>query len=198
MNILALRFFTGQIVARGHPVVVPDKEAQLLFTIAAAQPAINCDRIVERLWPDADGDAAHNSFHVCLYRLRRHLDAGPLVTHIGRNYMLCNGIDVDLQQLRRHLSALFTSSARTEHFFREIAAGRTSRDALGGWFDTFNTLVIEYFEICTHILCEAALAEHDFRRAAGFARELLRDLPDDEWCLRILSACNSPVMVSGA
>ncbi|HET7814576.1 MAG TPA: hypothetical protein VFL13_09405 [Candidatus Baltobacteraceae bacterium] len=198
MNFLAIRFFTGQIVARGQPVVVPDKEAQLLFTIAAAQPAICADRIVERLWPDVDGDAAHNSFHVCLYRLRRHLDAGPLVKHVGRNYILCDEIDVDLQRVRQHLDTALRATNITEHYFRQISAGRAARDALGGWFDTFNATVVEALAACTHRLCDDALAEHDFRRAAGYAAELLHELPDDEWCVRVLALCNTPVTVAGA
>ncbi len=63
-------------------------------------------RISEALWPDAEGDTAHNAFTTTLSRLRKLLGANRLITHEGRltlNDRLCW---LDTWALERALSQL--------------------------------------------------------------------------------------------
>jgi two-component SAPR family response regulator len=195
---VAVRFFTGEIAAHGRTIVLPDKEAQLLFTVASAETAINVDKLLDRLWPDADGDSARNSFRVCLYRLRRHIGAGPLVTHLSHNYVLCDNVEVDLHRLRSALRCYPSVPEPLEMFYYAIVDGRPARSETGGWFDFSNAVVLHYFRKCVYTLCSAALLSQSFARAAAYARELLCDVPDDERALEILAQCNAAVTVPRA
>jgi DNA-binding SARP family transcriptional activator len=111
----------------------------LLFTVAAAGP-MNGEQLMDMLWPDADGDAAHNAFRVCLHRLRKHLGRGQVIHRTGKAYVLDPEINVDLYELR--------NAVDVDHAVTAIRRGHASRAALGEWFEPFERLLWGYVHRC--------------------------------------------------
>jgi DNA-binding SARP family transcriptional activator len=132
MPVLEIRFFTGEVRIDGRLLDLPDKEMELLFTVAAAG-TINGEQLMDMLWPDADGDSAHNAFRVCLYRLRKRVNCGEVIRRFGKAYMLEDGIGVDVHRLRDGSDATQCLAA--------IRAGTASRARLGRWFEPFERLL---------------------------------------------------------
>lgn len=144
MSAMEIKFFDGEIRVCGEPVRIPAKEMALLFTVAAVGP-INGEQLMDLLWPDADGDAAHNAFRVCLHRLRKHLGRGHVIRRAGKAYSLEPGISVDLHQLR---DAASRPSEEIDNFVVAIRRGHASRAALGEWFEPFERLLWGYVRGC--------------------------------------------------
>lgn len=143
-----IRFFAGEVRADGKIVSLPDKEMQLLFTVAAAG-TINGEQLMDMLWPDADGDAAHNAFRVCLHRLRKHLPAGQIIRRSGKAYALADGIDVDLYRIRDAMCQCNSADAQNnvlDELLVAIREGHASRAALGDWFLRFERLLWAYMQ----------------------------------------------------
>ena len=150
-------FFYGEVRVDGVAAALPEKELELLFTIAAVG-TINGEQLMDILWPETDGDAAHNAFRVCLHRLRKHLRAGGLVLREGKAYSLDGAIDVDLYRLRE-LTASCTGPAapmdpRLDALLAQIRSGHTSRAKLGPWFDPFERLLWTLAQRCH--MCRAS------------------------------------------
>lgn len=137
-------FFEGEVRVRGKRVDLPAKEMALLFTVAATGP-IAGEHLMDMLWPDADGDAAHNAFRVCLHRLRKRVGYGPIVRRAGKSYSLDPEIAVDLHRLRE---AAQEPAQDVTNFVSAIRRGHASRAALGEWFDPFERLLWGYVRKC--------------------------------------------------
>jgi DNA-binding SARP family transcriptional activator len=145
---IEVRFFAGEVHVDGHAVALPDKEMELLFTVAAAG-TINGEQLMDMLWPEADGDAAHNAFRVCLHRLRRHLQRGQIIRRFGKAYALDGEIAVDLYKFRDALAQSTSSDAQNavlDELLAAIRDGHASRAALGDWFLRFERLLWSYIE----------------------------------------------------
>jgi DNA-binding SARP family transcriptional activator len=128
---IEVRFFRGDVYVCGRSIRLPDKEMELLFTVAAAG-TINGEQLMDMLWPDSDGDAAHNAFRVCLHRLRRRISNGPIIRRTGKAYELESDIVVDLHRLRY---------AVIDEVLAQLRAGTSARAALGTWFEPFERLL---------------------------------------------------------
>ncbi len=84
-----LRIFTTgrfEIIRDGRPLVfsgkVQKKPLELLKALIALGGAnVPEERLIDTLWPDADGDLAHKSFEMTLSRLRRLLGGEGFITH---------------------------------------------------------------------------------------------------------------------
>lgn len=148
MPALEVRFFAGEVLLDGNLLRLPEREMELLFTIAAAG-TINGEQLMDMLWPDSDGDAAHNAFRVCLHRLRRHVRDARVIRRIGKAYALDENVAVDLYDLRDALSACTCSAEQNAVLDKLLAAlrdGRASRAALGDWFMRFERLLWTYMQ----------------------------------------------------
>lgn len=129
-----ISFVEGTVRVGGEPVHIPRKELELLFTVAAAG-TLRGEELMDALWPDLDGDAAHNAFRVCLHRLRKRMNNGSIIRRAGNAYRLDDGIVVDLHRLRA------AGFRHPDESLREIRAGSSSRMRLGGWFERFERLL---------------------------------------------------------
>jgi hypothetical protein len=143
---LEIAFFTGTVCVYGERISVHEKELELLFTLASQRSGMRDDEVMDRLWPDADGDAARNSFKVCLHRLRKQIGDSRAVYRSGKLYAISQTASVDLWNLhealraRRHdgdpvrldeLHVLYTS----------LCDGAQARAKLGTWFAPFELLL---------------------------------------------------------
>ena len=134
MGTVEISFLLGSVQIGGKPVSLADKEMELLFTVAAAG-TINGEQLMDIVWPESDGDAAHNAFRVCLHRLRKRMNAGEIIRRSGKAYALDSTVSVDLYRFRE--SAL-------DDLIAQIRAGHPSRARLGTWFEPFERLLWTY------------------------------------------------------
>lgn len=157
MSTVEIRFFCGEVRVDNAAVALPAKELELLFTVAAVG-TINGDQLMDMLWPEADGDAAHNAFRVCLHRLRKHLRAGNVIHRESKAYSLDRGIDVDLYHLREATASCTGAGApmnpRLDALLVQIRSGHASRARLGPWFEPFERLLWTLAERCR--MCRAS------------------------------------------
>jgi DNA-binding SARP family transcriptional activator len=90
------------------------KPIEMLTTlIALGGREVAEEQLSERLWPDADGDAAHRTFKITLHRLRKLLgDESALVVNAGRISINPQRVWIDCREFERALAALESSPAR--------------------------------------------------------------------------------------
>lgn len=143
---LEVSFFTGTVCAYGERIVIHEKELELLFTVAANRSGIRDDELLDRLWPDADGDAARNAFKVCLHRLRKSIGDSGVISRVGKRYELVRTAEVDLWQLQDAIirTASRADGASTDALLTYCAAlrnGARDRATLGAWFGRFEGLL---------------------------------------------------------
>jgi hypothetical protein len=139
-----IAFFTGEVRMLGEVLELPDKERELLFTLAASNGLMNGDLLCDVLWPESDGDAARNAFHVCLHRLRKHARDPRIVQCLDQGYALHPGADVDLWRLE---AALASAQADEVETLSQLARGGEARRAsLGRWFAPFEIRLTHTFE----------------------------------------------------
>jgi hypothetical protein len=151
-----IAFFTGEVRVLGESVALPDKERELLFTVAASNGVMNGDLLCDALWPDSDGDAARNALYVCLHRLRKHARDPRIVQRADQGYALHPGADVDLWRLEAALAA--ARRDELEALSQSLRNGAARRASCGRWFAPFEirltrTLeeVEQFLEIRAHL-----------------------------------------------
>lgn len=140
--LLSVSFATGVIRSNGAVLNLSDKERELLFTVASRQSGVRADELMDRLWPNADGDAARNAFKVCLHRLRKHAGDLRIVHRVGQRYELLAGADVDIWRFQdaidAHRAAGAPQTLRELLRIRQIIEnGSPQRVILRGWFWRF-------------------------------------------------------------
>lgn len=164
---LEIAFFTGEVRVLGARVELPDKELELLLTVASTQSAIGGDELADALWPEADGDAARNALYACLHRLRKRLGDPRVIRRMGRGYALCPGAEVDLWRLQSALAECARGSAR-EHVEElsqldaAIRAGREQRAVLGSWFYSFEQILSRRMDELENVLGTMTPAQAPF------------------------------------
>jgi hypothetical protein len=147
---LGVSFFTGTVSAYGERVGLGDKEMELLFTVALERAGIRDEDLMDRLWPDADGDAARNAFKVCLHRVRKHIGDPRAVSRSGKLYALPAWADVDLWKFRdavkeRRIGDLY-------RLYTLLCAGAQERAKTGLWFQPFELLLARASDEAERIL----------------------------------------------
>jgi DNA-binding SARP family transcriptional activator len=96
--------------------------AMLQALVALGGRDVPEDRLAELLWPDADGDAAHQALAVTLHRLRRLLGHGTITRGDGRIGLAPSHCWVDLWALEGTLARAEASVARSPVRDHEWAA----------------------------------------------------------------------------
>ncbi|MEA2690282.1 MAG: hypothetical protein QOJ39_3235 [Candidatus Eremiobacteraeota bacterium] len=174
-------------VSRGEERVdVSEGVLALLAALAVEGHAVGREQLVDRLWPDLQGDSAHNALKMCVHRTRQQLaDPGAVIVSRG-GYALAPEVGVDLRRLQgvlQHVRRETVSDAdipALEETFARLVRGRPATFATWDWFEpTESTL-----EAATHelgaFLGERALRGGDHVRALALAQALTkRDLLDE-------------------
>lgn len=142
--VVEIAFFTGEVRLLNEAVDLPEKERELLFTVAASNGVINGDLLCDALWPDSDGDAARNALYVCLHRLRKHARDPRIVRRFEQGYALHPGADVDLWRLEAALSS--GGRGELERLSQSVRDGAAKRARLGRWFEPFEARLGQMLE----------------------------------------------------
>ena len=184
-----IRIFTlgrFEIQTNGKPLhfksKAPKKPLSLLKTLAAhGGRDVSNALILDALWPDLDGDAAHSAFTSCLHRLRKLLDNERAIRvqegKISFNSKICW---LDLWSYEKSIS-------QAESLWMDVAGKNRNLEAVkltekimaqyNGVFlpDDFSARVIARREILTH-------------RFLGCLRPLIQNYEDDQkWDKAVLA-----------
>jgi hypothetical protein len=150
-------FFDAELCVNGSRVSLPEKQLELLLTVAMAQTGVNDNDLLDALWPESEGDAARNSLRVCLHGLRKHAGDPRIVTRVGKSFVLHQWADVDLWQLQAALAACRdgASGDRSDELralCAAIRAGDGRRATLGAWFFPFEQTLIRKLDESERLL----------------------------------------------
>jgi hypothetical protein len=157
-------FFNAELRANGSKLPLPEKELELLLSVASQQSPAKDEVLMDALWPESDGDAARNAFRVCLHRLRKDVGDSRIVIRSGRGYTLHPWADVDLWSLRSAIAACDDGGGRDRiaalrALCDAVDAGAGARAAVGDWFLRFERLLEDCLEQAESYLEDAAQAE---------------------------------------
>ncbi|HTV74010.1 MAG TPA: BTAD domain-containing putative transcriptional regulator [Candidatus Acidoferrales bacterium] len=185
-NAIVIELVCGR-VRRGDAVIsLPERELTLLLACALRPEALTRERLTDQLWPDLSESAARNAFHVCMHRLKQHLQ-DDVIIRTKDGYRLRNDVRVDLWEIDRLMSAMRTSEALSEEsvatlreLFERLQAERPARFANWEWFEQTERRLRELRSEVTHALAKHALACGQHRDALEMSRALIAHDPCDE------------------
>jgi DNA-binding SARP family transcriptional activator len=185
-NAIVIELVSGR-VRRGEMIVsLPERELTLLLACALRPEALTRERLTDQLWPDLAESAARNAFHVCMHRLKQHLQ-DDVIIRTKDGYRLRNDVRVDLWEIDRLMSTMRTSEALNEESvatLRELRnrlhAERPARFANWEWFEQTERRLRELRSEVTHALAKHALARGLHHDALEMSRQLIIHDPCDE------------------
>jgi hypothetical protein len=145
-SMFQVSFFNAEVGVNGARAGLPEKQLELLLTVASARAGINVNDLLDALWPESDGDAARNSLRVCLHGLRKNAGDVRIVMRVGKGFVLHQAAEVDLWRFQSLISACRDSGGRdgaTElrELCRALRAGAGRRATLGEWFFRFEQML---------------------------------------------------------
>jgi DNA-binding SARP family transcriptional activator len=104
----------GEVMRGGSAVRVSDGTLQLLMLLAVAGRPLGREAIVDRMWPDLDGDSAANALKVCVHRARVQLGDPSVVVVHKSTYTLGNDAATTYQHILDLASAGHAGAAADE------------------------------------------------------------------------------------
>jgi hypothetical protein len=161
-SMFQVSFFNAELRVNGARAALPEKQLELLLTVASARTGINVAALLDALWPESEGDAARNSLRVCLYGLRKNAGDARIVTRVGKGFVLHQWADVDLRRFQSVLSACRDGGGREAadelHQLRlALRAGEGRRATLGEWFFRFEQILDRRLDEAEHLLARDAV-----------------------------------------
>jgi DNA-binding SARP family transcriptional activator len=186
-NTVVIELVNGR-VRRGETFIsLPERELTLLLACALRPEAFTRERLTDLLWPDLAESAARNAFHVCMHRLKQHLQDDDVIIRTKDGYRLRNDVRVDLWEIDRSMSALRTSEtlapesmAALRELFERLAAERPARFANWEWFEQTERRLRELRSEVAHTLAKDALSRGRHTDALAMSRQMIDHDPCDE------------------
>ncbi|MDE2571642.1 MAG: winged helix-turn-helix domain-containing protein, partial [bacterium] len=180
---LAVRLFDGRIALDGGELSLAQREAAVLFVLAAApQRALDAHRLAETIWPDLDADQGRRALKVAASRLRARLRDRTVLSSVHGRYELASYVRVDLEELGQALT-LFDedeSIAHLERFAPLLLASRPPHLRDAEWFAPIEARLIEATNRLGRHLARSAAARGDGQAVRQLGRALLAADPTDE------------------
>jgi DNA-binding SARP family transcriptional activator len=168
---------TGELLRAGRSVKVSEGTLQLLLFLAVRGPS-NRDAIVDRIWPDLDGDAGNNALKICVHRVRDQLGSSASIDVKKSTYSLGKNVSSSYPRIQQlvAIAALPVSEEAVPEFSSEF--DRLTRGLISGWPPW------EWYRPVTRSLTDAmnalggALAQYELDRgnpqmALQFARRMI-------------------------
>lgn len=160
---LEVRFLTVDVLRNGASVTLRESERALLFALAHHPATTPTTDLLDRLWPDLDGDAAAVAFRVCLHRLRRGLGDPRSIVRTNGGCRLQPGAVADIwgiaETLKRARSIKMLdpeTHARLSDLRISLQANSAARHSAPSWFASYESEINELTRDVTAILARAA------------------------------------------
>jgi hypothetical protein len=154
-------FFNAELYQNGTRLSLSEKQLELLLAVASTPTGINDSDLIDALWPESEGDAARNSFRVCLHGLRKSAGDARIITRIGKGYAVHPWADVDLWRFQSLLSTCRESAGRAgarelSDMCDALRAAEGRRATLGGWFYRFEQMLSRKLDEAERVLSREA------------------------------------------
>jgi DNA-binding SARP family transcriptional activator len=123
---------TGELRRGGDSVKVSEGTLQLLVFLAVRGPS-NRNAIVDRLWPDLEGDAGNNALKVCVHRVREQLGDVASISVAKSMYSLGKNVESSYPGIQRLVA--MAAQPLSEEAVPEFSATFDSltRGLIAGW-----------------------------------------------------------------
>jgi diguanylate cyclase (GGDEF)-like protein len=177
---------SGEVLRDGRILRISGGTRALLALLATEAGPVGREAILDRLWPELDGDAAANALKTCAHRTRVQLgDRGALVVKNGA-YALGHGVRstlariLELGSLSRTVA--LTPALRTElqETYERIKRGNVAAWATWPWFLPYRQKISDAARRIGERLVDDAIAQSDFEQALLLARGLIEIDPLSE------------------
>ncbi len=192
---LEVSFVNVTVRSYGKVVSLRESERALIFAIAHDPAPRSSEQLGDMLWPDLDGDAAANTFRVCLHRLRRSMGDPQNVVRLQRGYRLRPGSVVDLWSIGATLRELSTKANLTEPERARVAGihaglrgGRSVRAAQSEWFAPYHAELERLTRDAALTLARDAVQRGDRDEALRLARTMIEHDPSDGFARDLLQS----------
>ncbi len=103
---LEISILSGTVSGAGKPVLLTNRELELLFAIARRPQFFGTEELICEIWPERDGDAGTNLLKTHLHQLRKRLGDRRMIVRTAEGLRLCDGAIVDLWEIGRLVSAI--------------------------------------------------------------------------------------------
>lgn len=110
------------LVKDGQTLRLSDKNQQFIKAlIAFGGRDVHEETLSDALWPDAEGDAAHQNFATTLHRVRKAVGSDILQLRQNRVSLDPNYCWIDIWALKRNLGEIEKSLLNSKHLLQELA-----------------------------------------------------------------------------
>jgi DNA-binding SARP family transcriptional activator len=185
-NDVIIELLTGKIRRGNQDIALPERESALLFACAIRPEVLPRERLTEQLWPNLSDTAARNAFHVCLHRLKRHLQQ-DIIIHTKNGYRLSGEVRVDLWEIERATTSLHTheplddaQATSLRQLFERLAAAQPTHFEKWEWLAATERRVSELRAEIAHTLARHALVTKRENDALSLSHTLIGHDPYDE------------------
>ena len=176
---IGIELVTGRVVRGSVPLALADRELALLVAIAVRREALSREALTALLWPELDGGAARNAFHVCLHRLKSRLGDEDAIVRSGAGYRLGAGVRVDLPEIERRSAALRAEAAAgldgdaAAALYERLRAARPPKFGEWEWFEPTERRLCELRATLAQTLAARALAAGRWDDALALCDEMI-------------------------
>jgi DNA-binding SARP family transcriptional activator len=184
LETVAIDVATGEVMLDDRKAKVSDGTLQLLVFLAL-HGRMNRDAVVERLWPDLDGDAGSNALKICVHRARAQLGNASFVIVEKASCFLGTGVTSSYPYVQ--FIALRAAYPITEHehaefsaAFDRLARGLVSAWAPWKWFVPFTRSLSDAMRAVGAALANYELERNNPQAALQIARRMTGIAPLDE------------------
>lgn len=189
---LRIDLFHGRAVRGNEEVPLTQREAAVLFTLAATPAgALEPARLVDTLWPELDAQKGYAALKVAISRLRTRLGNAGLVRFTSGTYQLGDAVIVDLHELSQALDEYECrdDGCNLTKFLPLLDASRPPRLREAGWFAPIESRLVSSAHRLSHHLAERAIDCGDARAVLHIGHALLAADPyDEEGCTLVVRA----------
>lgn len=180
-----VEILSGRVTLEGGPVALSARELQLVVALSLRGP-VPAERLVEDLWPNAEGDDAKGALKVYVHRVRRRLGRDFITRERGM-YRLSSRARIDVAEIASRLScgcdAVNAWTAETELFLelaRRLRTVRTPNSESWAWFSPHAERLAGVGREFALAVVRATLGRKEVAAAKSVLRELIAEDRCDE------------------
>jgi pentatricopeptide repeat protein len=168
------------------------KPLNLLKSMLISRNGVEITVLMDRFWPDLDGDAARNAFDLATHRLRKILGHKNAVI-VSQGRLMLNGdvVWVDAFAFMTLAETTVTDEAPAEIFRRllQLYRGAFLADEEDAWMLAARASLRNKFLLCVEQLGDVLQASHDYATLTHFYQRVLEADPLAEQTYRSLMNC---------
>lgn len=183
---LAVDLIGLRILRNAEPLRISERVRELLFVLAANAVPMRRDALVDRLWPDLDGDAASSALKMAVYRARQQLQDSTAIVVEGGTYRLGATVGNDFSDVLKRANAITNvpmeerERERCDRLFARLCGGLAAHEGQAAWLLPVTRALLDAALSTGERLFRDAMTRGDLHRAIEIGRTLAAHAPDLE------------------